>query len=306
MHMSYWRFAAMIATSTVAMFGLMYLNTYVFEHVMWSETRLWMAFVMGATMAVIMLSYMLNMYQNKAINIGIFAASVVVFGLALWLVRSQTTINQVEYMKAMVPHHSIAIMTSERAYISDPRARKLADEIIEAQRREIAEMKFLIDELENSEAATTAAADEKPAELLPAAEVINTADITRTDPATMEEMDISKVVATDQRCTFAYTAAGQAIFAAGPSADNDALRGVLKLHGNLLQLDAQTANSFEDLAGGASFTANLVRVEVTPLPGEEPIGENGEQHWPADLRFRLEQGAHVGYRGWYRCRGEGM
>ena len=148
MHMSYWRFAAMIATSTVAMFGLMYLNTYAFEHVLWSETRLWMAFLMGACMAIIMLSFMLNMYSNKLVNVAIYGGSAIVFALALWLVRSQATVGDVEYMKAMVPHHSIAIMTSERAQISDPRVRKLADEIIASQQREIAEMKYLIEDLE--------------------------------------------------------------------------------------------------------------------------------------------------------------
>ena len=148
MHMSYWRFAAMIATSTVVMFGLMYLNTYAFEHVLWSETRLWMAFLMGACMAIIMLSFMLNMYSNKLVNVAIYGGSAIVFALALWLVRSQATVGDVEYMKAMVPHHSIAIMTSERAQISDPRVRKLADEIIASQQREIAEMKYLIEDLE--------------------------------------------------------------------------------------------------------------------------------------------------------------
>lgn len=148
MQMSYWRFAAMIATSTVVMFGLMYLNTYAFEHVFWSETRAWMALLMGAVMAVIMLSFMLSMYQKKRINTAIYIGSVVVFALTLWLVRSQATVGDAEYMKAMIPHHSIAIMTSERAQITDPRVRKLTDEIIAAQRREISEMKYLINELE--------------------------------------------------------------------------------------------------------------------------------------------------------------
>ncbi|MBA1275918.1 DUF305 domain-containing protein [Stutzerimonas azotifigens] len=148
MQMSYWRFAAMIATSTVVMFGLMYLNTYSLDHVYWSETRTWMALLMGAVMAMIMLSFMLNMYPNRRINIAIYVGSVLVFALTLWLIRSQATVGDTEYMKAMIPHHSIAIMTSERAQITDPRVRKLADEIIEAQRREIAEMKFLINDLE--------------------------------------------------------------------------------------------------------------------------------------------------------------
>jgi uncharacterized protein (DUF305 family) len=122
----------MIATSTVVIFGLMYLNTYALDHVFFSETRTYMAIYMGAAMAVIMLA----MYKNAKANLAIFAASVLVFATALWLVRGQTTVEDVSWMKAMIPHHSIAILTSERAKIADPRVRKLADQIIEAQRRE--------------------------------------------------------------------------------------------------------------------------------------------------------------------------
>jgi uncharacterized protein (DUF305 family) len=146
--MSYFRFAAMIATSTIVMFGLMYLNTYAVEHVRFSQTRAWMALVMGAAMAFIMLSYMWKMYASTRLNIAILAGSVLVFAGALWLVRSQETVDDVAFMKAMIPHHSIAIMTSRRAQIDDPRVRELADEIIEAQVREIEEMRQLIAELE--------------------------------------------------------------------------------------------------------------------------------------------------------------
>ena len=147
---TYVRFAAMIATSTLVMFGLMYLNTYQLDHVFFSETRTYMALMMGAAMAIIMLAFMLKMHANRRVNIGIFAGSAAVFLLALWLVRSQATVDQVSYMKAMIPHHSIAILTSERADIADPRVRKLADQIIESQRREILEMKALIEELESN------------------------------------------------------------------------------------------------------------------------------------------------------------
>lgn len=146
--MSYKLFAGMIATSTTVMYGLMYLNTYAFDHVFWSETRFYMALLMGATMAMIMLGFMLGMYRNKKANIGIFITSFVVFLGTLWLVRSQETVQDVSWMKAMIPHHSIAILTSERAEISDPRVRKLANEIIEAQKKEIAQMKQLIADLE--------------------------------------------------------------------------------------------------------------------------------------------------------------
>ncbi|MBI2747816.1 MAG: DUF305 domain-containing protein [Burkholderiales bacterium] len=146
--MSYGKFAAMIATSTVVMFGLMYLNTYALDHVYFSETRAYMALVMGATMAVIMLGFMLAMYTDRRLNLAIALGSVVVFAASLWLVRSQATIGDVAWMRAMIPHHSIAILTSERAHITDPRVRKLADGIIESQRREIGEMKALVSELE--------------------------------------------------------------------------------------------------------------------------------------------------------------
>ncbi|WP_262031611.1 DUF305 domain-containing protein [Microvirga sp. Mcv34] len=146
----YVRFGAMIATSTIVMFGLMYLNVYSFGHAYFSETRAYMALVMGATMAVIMLAFMLGMYANTKANLAIFIGGVVVFSGALYLVRSQDTVEDVAWMKAMIPHHSIAILTSERANISDPRVKALADQIISSQRKEIDEMRTLIQELEGA------------------------------------------------------------------------------------------------------------------------------------------------------------
>jgi len=154
--MSYRRFGAMIATSTVVMFGLMYLNTYAIDHVWFSQTRAWMALLMGAVMAFIMLAFMLNMYDRRGINMAVFAGSVIVFGASLWLVRSQEAVDDVSYMKAMIPHHSIAIMTSRRAHIRDPRVRELADGIIKAQVEEIAEMETLISDLERNGVAADA------------------------------------------------------------------------------------------------------------------------------------------------------
>ena len=140
----YPRFFAMVATSTVVMFGLMYLNTYEIDHIFWSQTRAWMALLMGATMAFIMLLFMRKMYSSRKANGAILLGSVVVFAASLGLVRSQATVGDVSWMEAMIPHHSIAILTSRRAHIRDPRVRKLADGIIEAQVREIGEMKRLI------------------------------------------------------------------------------------------------------------------------------------------------------------------
>lgn len=163
MRMSYVRFAIMVAASTVVMFILTYLNTFAWDHVRWSETRAYMAVLMGASMSVLMLGFMLSMYRNSRLNIGIVAGGVLLFVVALTLVRSQATVDDTSYMRAMIPHHSIAILTSERSNIADVRVCRLATEISESQRREIEEMAWLIDDIEaNGPADTPAAADRRP------------------------------------------------------------------------------------------------------------------------------------------------
>jgi len=146
--MKYTNFLLMITTSTLIMYAAMYLNSYEFAHVFWSETRFYMSLMMGAIMALVMLAFMLNMYKDKGKNLSIIIGSLVLFTGSLYLVRSQNTIEDVSWMKAMIPHHSIAILTSKRANLSDPRVKVLANEIIDAQNREIDEMKSLIDDLE--------------------------------------------------------------------------------------------------------------------------------------------------------------
>ncbi|QFP75816.1 DUF305 domain-containing protein [Deinococcus sp. AJ005] len=127
------------------MFGLMHLNTSELDHIYFSQTRMWMALYMGATMAVIMLGFTLKMYRSRRVNMG----SIAVFAASLWLLRSQATVGDVAWMKAIILHHSIAILTSERAQIKAPRVRELADGIIKTQSREIGEMKASIADLEN-------------------------------------------------------------------------------------------------------------------------------------------------------------
>ena len=161
--MSYSRFGAMIATSAAVMFVLMYLNTFAWDHVRWSETRLYMALLMGATMALIMLGFMLSMYRNTRANVAIFAVAALTFGGSLWLVRSQETVQDQSWMRAMIPHHSIAILTSERAELDDLRVCDLAVGIIEAQRSEIDEMDWLITDIaENGPADTVDKAEARP------------------------------------------------------------------------------------------------------------------------------------------------
>eukprot|EP00764_Aduncisulcus_paluster_P013388 gnl/Carplike_NY0171/6811_a9375_327.p1 GENE.gnl/Carplike_NY0171/6811_a9375_327~~gnl/Carplike_NY0171/6811_a9375_327.p1 ORF type:complete len:140 (-),score=6.36 gnl/Carplike_NY0171/6811_a9375_327:15-434(-) len=115
--MKYSRFAAMIITSTIAMFVMMYLNTYAVSHIWFSETRIYMALYMGAGMAMIMLAFMLGMYSNKKLNMAIFLLATILFAICLYLVRSQSTISDTAYMKAMIPHHSISFISFRWALI---------------------------------------------------------------------------------------------------------------------------------------------------------------------------------------------
>lgn len=147
MQNSYKTFFLMVGAAAVLMYITTYLNNYSLGHVFFSETRLYMTLLMTAIMAVVMWWFMRHMYTDKKINLYILSGSAGLFLVALFLVRSQILVDDVDYMEAMIPHHSIAILTSERAQIKDPRVRQLADNIIEAQKREIAEMKKLIEDL---------------------------------------------------------------------------------------------------------------------------------------------------------------
>jgi FlaA1/EpsC-like NDP-sugar epimerase len=161
------KFLAMIATSIVVMYLLTYLNSYqIIDHAWFSETRAFMALIMGAAMMIIMLAFMLKRYKDRRVNVAIFIGAALLLLFSVWLVRSQATVTGVDYMEAMIPHHTIAILTSERAGIDDPRVRELAEEIIEAQRREIKEMEWLIEDIRSN--GITESEAEASARLVPA------------------------------------------------------------------------------------------------------------------------------------------
>lgn len=145
--MGWGRFAGMIATSTVIMFVLMYQLIYSLDHATFSTNRLVASLVMACVMTAVMLGFMWSMYQGKGAKIAVLAVATVLGAALLLTNRSQALISDVSFMKSMIPHHSIAINNARKASISDPRVRKLADQIIESQVREIAEMKLLIDDI---------------------------------------------------------------------------------------------------------------------------------------------------------------
>ncbi len=141
----------MMAVSFVIMYAVMFLNADVFDHVMLSTTRTYMTILMIAPMAVSMLLFMWGMYENKKVNFMILGTAVILFIATLTMLRNQTLIADVQWMKAMIPHHSSAIMVSQKAHLKDPEAQQLAKDIIEAQKKEIAQMKAMIQRLEKEE-----------------------------------------------------------------------------------------------------------------------------------------------------------
>jgi hypothetical protein len=291
MQMSYWRFAAMIATSTVVMFGLMYIHTYNWDHAYFSETRAWMALLMGAAMAIIMLGYMLSMYKNRKVNLAIFIGAALTFALTTSLVRSQVTVTETDYMKAMIPHHSIAILTSERSAIEDPRVRKLADEIIEAQRKEIGEMKYLIRALRRRRGQAVRTL-KPPAEEMPAGEAARRADLATTDLESMTDEELRRMLGSGPVCRFGY-AAGDAAVAAATAPEAGETSGVIKLHGRLIRM----AVRYQTRDGrGFELSSDDVRVVASTYKGPADSGVRA-----AEAHLRIGEELEAGYDGFYEC-----
>ena len=156
----YLRFGAMILTGMVVMYWVMFLGSWEWSHVRWSQSRMFMSLTMGGTMGLVMLAWMLNMYRNTMANVIVVGLSLLLFTVGIVLDRSQTTVYDTAFLKAMIPHHSLAITRSERFNVDDVRVCELAVAISEAQRREILEMDWLIDDIaQNGPASTPEEAD---------------------------------------------------------------------------------------------------------------------------------------------------
>lgn len=282
---SYGRLLAMVLTSTVVMYFFMYWNIYRIEDFRLSETRAFMSMLMGGTMLAIMLAFMLHMYRNTAMNLVLFATSALLFAAGLWFVRSQATVQDGSWMKSMIPHHSIAIMVSERAEITDPRVRKLADEIIAAQEKEIAEMSYLIRDLDASGEVGEdfpLGETEGPARVATdLADALSVPAIAGLDAGGMTLDEIAQVVP-EAICAFRFAEGQQTQVAAGANGD-----AVVKINGALLALSGEADPN------GGRFTADGLSLTVAPT------GDGDRATLVLDLT--TEPALRVGYDGLYRC-----
>ena len=280
----YGRLLAMVLTSTAFMYFFMYWNIYRLSDFWLSETRFYMSVMMFGLMLAIMLAYMLHMYKSRTVNIALFAASGVLMVLGIWLVRSQVTVQDGSWMKSMIPHHSIAIMVSERAEITDPRARKLADEIIAAQEKEIAEMEYLIRKLdEDGEVDASYPLGEREAPVVSSvAAALASPSVSTLDVGGMTDEEVARAVP-DAACSFRFSDGQAALLAV-----SDGGQGVVKLMGNLVPVS---------VSGGAvreapTVTADGLRLTVERLDG---------QAFALVLDLDVGEPLRVGYDGVYEC-----
>ena len=144
---SYNGLAVSLTLSFFLMYAVMFLNVDDVDHIYLSLTRTYMTLLMVAPMAILMLLVMPSMYPQKRKNYAIIGGAVFVFIVSLVLLRTQTPVTDAQYMRAMIPHHSSAIMTSKNADLKDPELKKLAQDIIVSQQKEITQMKAILERL---------------------------------------------------------------------------------------------------------------------------------------------------------------
>lgn len=142
--MPYIKLLLTLAISFIIMYAVMFLNVDDTSHLYLSLTRTYMAILMVAPMAIVMLFTMGKMYPNKKLNYGIMALSLLAIVVVTCMLRLQTFIGDKAYMQAMIPHHSSAILTSKHAHITDPEVKALSEQIIKSQEEEIKQMKAIL------------------------------------------------------------------------------------------------------------------------------------------------------------------
>lgn len=144
--MPYARLGIALSINAVIMFFLTYAALAEVGHFQANLNRFYMALLMVAPMGMVMLIVMRPMYQDDRLSAALGLGFVVIFFGSLFLIRTQMTIGNDQFLRSMIPHHSSAILMCEEASISDPEISELCDNIIQSQREEIAQMKALLND----------------------------------------------------------------------------------------------------------------------------------------------------------------
>lgn len=146
MQSPYAKLALALTINAVLMFFITYSMLASLDHFYFTINRVYMSLMMVAPMAIVMLVVMRSMYSNLKLNAALIAGFALLFVGTYFFARYQVLVGDEEFLRAMIPHHSSAILMCEEASISDPEIQSLCSEIIAAQEREIAEMKELLGE----------------------------------------------------------------------------------------------------------------------------------------------------------------
>ncbi|PKV76179.1 DUF305 domain-containing protein [Pontibacter ramchanderi] len=145
---NYGKFVLMLGLSFVVMYVVMFSNVAEISHFHLNLNRLYMTILMVGPMALIMLLVMRSMYKDKKLNAIIAAISIIATVGSFIMLRNQSFVGDEAFIQAMIPHHSSAILVSEEARIQDPELKKLAEEIIRTQKKEIAEMEKILERVD--------------------------------------------------------------------------------------------------------------------------------------------------------------
>lgn len=143
----YRNLAIELGVDFVVMFLVMYTMIASFDHFHLNVNNLYMTLMMVAPMTVIMLLAMRSMYPSRRLNIAICAGAAVVFIASFVGMRTQALVDDKQFLRSMIPHHSGAILMCEEAPITDPEIKLLCNDIVKAQKREIGQMEAILKRL---------------------------------------------------------------------------------------------------------------------------------------------------------------
>lgn len=133
-----------LTISTIVMYFVMFTMIDGLGSFYHNINMLYMALMMVAPMAILMLLMMGSMYHNKKLNLALYAGFATLFAIAFLLMRTQTPVGDVQFVRSMIPHHSGAILMCQQSQLKDQELIRLCGEIVQAQRQEIDQMKAIL------------------------------------------------------------------------------------------------------------------------------------------------------------------
>jgi uncharacterized protein (DUF305 family) len=140
----YWRLAIELLIDFAIMYLVMYSMIATLDHFHLNLNNVYMTLMMVAPMAVVMLVAMRSMFPSRRLNLIVAALAVAGFAIGWFGMRTQAAIGNSEFLRAMIPHHSGAVLMCEQAPVTDPEIVALCRQIVESQQREIAQMEAIL------------------------------------------------------------------------------------------------------------------------------------------------------------------